>query len=112
MLTRWLWPDRPLISGGSSEATGFLGHNGFEFKNLHAVRNEASVINGHGVTRRALRERESSGEPLEGFTRRRGWTAQRLRWWQRRLGEWKEGGLGGAMLAPVVTITGVHDGRR
>ncbi len=54
--------------------------------------------------RAALREWESSGEPLEGFARRRGWTAQRLRWWQKRLGEWK-GRCGGAMLAPVV-ITG------
>jgi hypothetical protein len=50
----------------------------------------------------ALREWESSGEPLEGFARRRGWTAQRLRWWQKRLGEWKKGRPGGAMLAPVV----------
>lgn len=52
--------------------------------------------------RAALREWESSGEPLERFARRRGWTAQRLRWWQKRLGEWAGGGPGGAMLAPVV----------
>ena len=55
--------------------------------------------------RAALRDWESSGEPLEAFARRRGWTAQRLRWWQKRLGEWKEMRSAGPMLAPVV-ITG------
>jgi hypothetical protein len=53
----------------------------------------------------ALREWESSGEPLEGFARRHGWTAQRLRWWQKRQGDWKEGRPGVATLAPVV-VTG------
>lgn len=55
--------------------------------------------------RAALREWESSGEPVERFARRRGWTAQRLRWWKKRLGEWDEGRPAGPMLAPVV-ITG------
>ncbi len=60
--------------------------------------------------RAALREWESSGEPLEGFARRRGWAAQRLRWWRKRLGEWDADRPGGAMLAPVV-ITGQHPAR-
>lgn len=55
--------------------------------------------------RAALREWRSSGEPLERFAQRRGWTAQRLRWWRTRLSEWEEGPPGGSALAPVV-ITG------
>ncbi len=55
--------------------------------------------------RRALREWRASGEPLEAFARRRGWTSQRLRWWRDRLSDWEEAGPAEAALAPVV-VTG------
>jgi hypothetical protein len=58
-----------------------------------------------GEAREALREWKASGEPLEPFARRRGWTAQRLRWWRKRLGEWEDGRRGGSVLVPAV-ITG------
>jgi len=38
--------------------------------------------------REALAGWRASGETLEGYARQLGTTAQRLRWWRRRLGEW------------------------
>lgn len=50
-----------LVSGGSREAAGFLGHNGFELQNLQAVRNEATVISGRGFTGHALDQMQNRG---------------------------------------------------
>ena len=55
---------------------------------------------------RALAKWQASGLPLEAYARQRGVTAQRLRWWRERLGEWGgDGGVGGgteARLVPAV----------
>lgn len=51
----------------------------------------------------ALREWKASGEPLERFAQRRGWTGQRLRWWRKRLGEWKAGPADSVLVPAVVT---------
>lgn len=45
-----------------------------------------------------------SGLPLGTFARQRGLSAARLRWWQKRLGDWNEeaDGATGSALVPVV----------
>jgi hypothetical protein len=40
--------------------------------------------------RAVLAEWQASGQPLGRFARQRGQSAERLRWWKKRLGEWKE----------------------
>jgi hypothetical protein len=51
-----------------------------------------------------LEEWRASGLALGRFARERGIGAERLRWWKKRLGDWKEkvGGSGGVALVPMV----------
>jgi hypothetical protein len=46
----------------------------------------------------------ASGLPLGTFARQQGQSAERLRWWKKRLGEWNEEARGGekSALVPVV----------
>lgn len=54
--------------------------------------------------RRVLEEWRASGLALGRFARERGIGAERLRWWKKRLGDWKEkaGGSEGVGLVPMV----------
>lgn len=54
--------------------------------------------------RRVLEEWRASGLALGRFARERGIGAERLRWWKKRLGDWKEkvGGSQGVGLVPMV----------
>lgn len=51
-----------------------------------------------------LAEWRASGQPLGRFARQRGYSAERLRWWKKRLGEWKGESAGAeqSALVPVV----------
>lgn len=43
------------------EATGFLGHTGFELKNLQAVRNAPEVVGGRSFSGHALDQMQNRG---------------------------------------------------
>jgi hypothetical protein len=47
--------------GTGREATGFLGHKGFELKNLQAVRNAPAVIGGRAFSGHALDQMQNRG---------------------------------------------------
>jgi hypothetical protein len=55
--------------------------------------------------REVLEAWRESGLPLATFARKRGLTAERVRWWRQRLGDWKAAGASRTSLVPVV-ITG------
>lgn len=53
-----------------------------------------------GEAREVLAAWKRSGLPLATFARRRGLSAERVRWWRQRLGDWRAEGR--AKLVPVV----------
>ncbi|MBE2253382.1 MAG: hypothetical protein IAE78_27885 [Myxococcus sp.] len=53
--------------------------------------------------REALKAWKASGRSRSAFARRAGVSAQRLSWWERRLGDWRDTGPAGLKLVPVVT---------
>jgi len=55
--------------------------------------------------REVLEAWRESGLPLATFARKRGLTAERLRWWRQRQGDWKGAGVATMSLVPAV-ITG------
>lgn len=60
-----------------------------------------------GEAREVLAAWKRSGLPLATFARRRGLSAERVRWWRQRLGDWR--GEGRAQLVPVVVTEAAGD---
>lgn len=56
--------------------------------------------------RRVVEAWRASGLPLETFARQRGLTAQRVRWWRQRLGDWGGASEESRRLVPAV-VTGL-----
>jgi hypothetical protein len=59
--------------------------------------------------RRVWREWREAGGSLEAFARRRGFGAQRLRWWMNRLGLTRRGTPRGSFVPVVVREATVHE---
>lgn len=62
-----------------------------------------------GEAREVLAAWKRSGLPLATFARRRGLSAERVRWWRQRLGDWRGGGEERARLVPVVVTDAARD---
>ena len=57
-----------------------------------------------GEARQVVEAWRASGLPLATFARRRGLCAERIRWWGRRLGEWRRPGEERGKLVPAVVV--------
>lgn len=62
-----------------------------------------------GEARKVLEAWNRSGLPLATFARRRGLSAERVRWWRHRIGEWRGAGEERAQLVPVVVTEPASD---